>query len=277
MRHASLGVRINELIPDATNSVSPNTNVNALDDFGRSQVAAADSVFGETSQAIVDTSNQANRVEQANEARGFANRASANLRGQLERRQRGLGLNLSGRQQRSQTRRLGLTRSIAQANAVTGANRISAGLAEDANRAGAGLQDSLQGLESFGLTQLAGAEGARNQRLARERAAKRASRNSLIGSAVGTGLSLLALSSEYAKDRVEESPQGLLDKLSTIRIDKWRYKGEDIDHVGPYAEEFNDVFEVGKGHRDMISLVDAVGVTMAAVKELNAKVEARVR
>ena len=82
------------------------------------------------------------------------------------------------------------------------------------------------------------------------------------------------LSSEEAKDK-KGKPKGLLDKLKKVRVDRWNYKGDEQEHIGPYAEEFNDTFETGKEHRHGISVIDAVGVALGAIKELDKKVEAR--
>lgn len=270
---SALAPTVKARIPAAVNDPAT-SQLSDLDEFGAEQVASSNVTFGGVSDAILNNSLQTDREEQADFARTQSNRISDNFRARLLRRQRALGLNLSDRQQRAQTRRLSLTRAINQANAVTEANRTTTDIAEKANQAGAFLQDSLEGLQNFGLSQLANAEGIRNRREARERARKRASRNSLIGSIGGASAALIALSSEAVKDKIEESPKGLLDKIANIRVDRWRYKEDDAEHLGPYAEEFNSTFGVGQKHPRMINLVDAVGVTMAALKELNEKVEA---
>ena len=59
-------------------------------------------------------------------------------------------------------------------------------------------------------------------------------------------------------------------------VDEWQYKRGVADggkqrHVGPYAEDFKR--ETGKGDGKTIPVVDAIGTTMGAVKELSAKVD----
>jgi hypothetical protein len=60
----------------------------------------------------------------------------------------------------------------------------------------------------------------------------------------------------------------ILEQLAALPISQWRYKTEDQDqtHVGPVAEDFQQVFGLSDGAH--ISTVDASGVVMAAVKGL---------
>lgn len=168
----------------------PNREVDALETFGEQQIGGL-SQYDTTRDALIGTGSQQDRVENADRAREQSGAAMSNLEGQLERRQRGLGLNLTDRQRASQVRTLGLTRAITRASAVTGANRTSANLAGAANRAGTELGDNLLDLSQHGLTQLANAEGQRNQRIAREKAEKKAQRNALIGQVIGIGMGFM--------------------------------------------------------------------------------------
>jgi hypothetical protein len=77
----------------------------------------------------------------------------------------------------------------------------------------------------------------------------------------------------------------LLQKIATLQIDAWNYKGTSERHIGPVAEEFVAAFNVGAiredGVRDdkYLSTVDVAGVALAAVKELheqNQKLDARI-
>jgi hypothetical protein len=63
------------------------------------------------------------------------------------------------------------------------------------------------------------------------------------------------------------------EKVRTLPVDRWKYKDGVADggeHVGPYAEDFKERFGVGDGKT--IKVVDAIGVTLAAVKGLAEKV-----
>ncbi|HAK7592853.1 TPA: tail fiber domain-containing protein [Salmonella enterica] len=67
---------------------------------------------------------------------------------------------------------------------------------------------------------------------------------------------------------------GALSALNGLNIQSWKYKDGVEDsgqHIGPYAEDWQRVTGLGNGKS--IPVVDAVGVTMKAVQELNKKVD----
>ncbi|EGE4741248.1 TPA_asm: tail fiber domain-containing protein [Salmonella enterica] len=67
---------------------------------------------------------------------------------------------------------------------------------------------------------------------------------------------------------------GALNALNGLNIQSWKYKDGVEDsgqHIGPYAEDWQRVTGLGNGQS--IPVVDAVGVTMKAVQELNDKVD----
>ena len=73
----------------------------------------------------------------------------------------------------------------------------------------------------------------------------------------------------------------LLRKISGIPIESWNYKGSTEKHIGPVAEDFVGVFDVGvirerDGQRDdeYLAAKDVAGVALAGVKELLKKIEA---
>ena len=63
--------------------------------------------------------------------------------------------------------------------------------------------------------------------------------------------------------------QAVLEKLASLPITTWRYKteGSETRHLGPVAEDFQQVFGLSDGEH--ISTVDASGVALAAIKGLN--------
>ncbi len=68
-------------------------------------------------------------------------------------------------------------------------------------------------------------------------------------------------------------PAEVLAKVSQLPVTAWQYKeGPPDRHIGPVAEDFQDVFGLGDGKH--ISTVDAQGVTFAAIQGLNQKLEA---
>lgn len=67
---------------------------------------------------------------------------------------------------------------------------------------------------------------------------------------------------------------GALDAMNSMPVQEWKYKDGVADsgrHIGPYAEDFQKA--TGKGDGTSIPIVDAIGVTMKAVQELDQKVE----
>ncbi len=244
--------------------------IDNLETFASKESGSVTRRFGGVTESLSATANQAGLSERVTEARDASSRAFSTAEGALSRRQRGLGLQLSDRQSKSQGRRLGLARAIAQDDRGESVRRGFLTRKRAVEGASGSLEDGLFGTELAGMTQLANAEGQKQTRERNEAAQKKANKNSLIGSIIGTGISLLALSSEDAKDK-RGKPKGLLEKLRSVRVDRWNYKGETRLHVGPYAEEFNDTFEVGHGHRGLIDLVDGLGVALGAIKELDAR------
>lgn len=99
---------------------------------------------------------------------------------------------------------------------------------------------------------------------------------------LGTAIQLAALfgaSSRTLKDIVAPvDPDAILEKVAGLDVGRWAYKpvtphsvtmpGE---HIGPYAEDFQEAFGVGDGYH--INLLDAVGVLFGAVKALAARVK----
>jgi hypothetical protein len=54
-----------------------------------------------------------------------------------------------------------------------------------------------------------------------------------------------------------------------LNIQKWKYKGTDETHIGPIAEEFKELFELGvKNDKEHISTIDASGVALKAIQAL---------
>ena len=70
----------------------------------------------------------------------------------------------------------------------------------------------------------------------------------------------------------------LLDKVTRLPITQWNYKEESskIQHIGPMAQDFYKVFNVGTDEKH-IAPIDEGGVALAAIQGLNEKVEDKVR
>lgn len=90
-----------------------------------------------------------------------------------------------------------------------------------------------------------------------------------IGSALGgIGSILSALpSSRKIKNKVKGTrSKSLLKKMAALKVDRWAYKGDDQEHIGPYAEDFTKAFKVGDGKS--IDLISYLGVLTGSIKEL---------
>lgn len=63
-------------------------------------------------------------------------------------------------------------------------------------------------------------------------------------------------------------PDAMLAKLVQLPVQRWSYEAEgpEVEHVGPVAEDFRELFGFGDGRT--ISTVDTAGVTMAALQGL---------
>ena len=65
------------------------------------------------------------------------------------------------------------------------------------------------------------------------------------------------------------NPRSLLDRLASLPIREWSYKSDEpsVRHVGPMAQDFRAAFQLGRDDKH-IDMIDASGVTMAAVQAL---------
>jgi trimeric autotransporter adhesin len=64
----------------------------------------------------------------------------------------------------------------------------------------------------------------------------------------------------------------LLQKISQLSIQRWKYKGTNEYHIGPTAQEFYTLFNVGTDDKG-ISTVDPAGIALAAIKEQQRLIE----
>ncbi len=69
-------------------------------------------------------------------------------------------------------------------------------------------------------------------------------------------------------------PQEVLDKVAQMDITTWNFKTDagDIRHMGPMAQDFAQFFGLGE-YENKISLIDVDGVTLAAIKGLNERLQ----
>jgi len=91
------------------------------------------------------------------------------------------------------------------------------------------------------------------------------------GATLGPGLGAWASVSDVnAKtDFARPDPSAILERLSAVPIQTWRYRGEDPEnvHIGPTAQDFYSAFGYGIDDKHIVT-VDADGVALAAIQGL---------
>jgi hypothetical protein len=82
-------------------------------------------------------------------------------------------------------------------------------------------------------------------------------------------------SDRNAKDNLSPvDPMKILDKVAGLSVTEWNYKNDPSKrYVGPMAQDFHTAFGLGGSDEKTISVVNAQGVTLAAIQGLNTKVE----
>jgi len=83
---------------------------------------------------------------------------------------------------------------------------------------------------------------------------------------------LMASSRSYKEDIKPVSSKGIMKKFKDLKIYDWKYKGDTERHIGPMAEDFKRIF--GKGDGKTISIIDAIGTSLAMNKALAEKAHA---
>lgn len=100
-----------------------------------------------------------------------------------------------------------------------------------------------------------------------------------VMSGLGTFAGFAMMSSKEAKKDKKSVPEGKsLEAVKGMPVDYWTYKegmGDGGSHVGTYAEDFKK--QTGQGNGKEINVIDAIGVTMGAIKDLDKKVEKMAR
>lgn len=95
-----------------------------------------------------------------------------------------------------------------------------------------------------------------------------------LGGAIISNPGSLAMLSDEGSKTNKRPARGSLKAVKNMRVDDWSYKdgaGDGGEHRGTYAQDFQR--ETGKGDGKSINMIDAIGVTMGAVKELSAQVD----
>ena len=93
-----------------------------------------------------------------------------------------------------------------------------------------------------------------------------------VGGMLGAS-AIMSSSKEYKEDK--RPAKGSLEALRRMPVEQWKYKDGIEDggqHIGAYAEDFHAA--TGKGDGKSIPVVDAIGITMGAIQDLDKKVDA---
>ena len=94
----------------------------------------------------------------------------------------------------------------------------------------------------------------------------------VVGNIVATGTVTGSSDRNIKENFAPVDPGEVLERVSSMPIQRWNYIGEEVPHIGPVAQDFYGAFEVGMDDKH-ISMVDADGVALAAIQGLNAKLE----
>jgi hypothetical protein len=99
-----------------------------------------------------------------------------------------------------------------------------------------------------------------------------------MGAGIGqlAGMGMMMMSDEDCKTGKKKfSGKKARKAIDGMRVEKWKYKpganDDQAEHVGTYAQDFKR--ETGMGSGKTISVIDAIGVNMAATKELSREVQ----
>lgn len=94
-----------------------------------------------------------------------------------------------------------------------------------------------------------------------------------VGSLLGAGMGLAFSSDENVKENKTAPKRSSRSAIDNMPIEEWDYKdgaGDGGHHIGPYAQDFKR--ETGMGNGRSINVIDAIGTTMAATKEISGEV-----
>lgn len=172
------------------------------------------------------------------------------------------------------------TQSAQAAGLGLGAGSSAVGLNQNTNQQylastnimGQGFQGQMSGYGGMGSLLNAQYGNQINAWQAQQQA--NAANASGIGSFLG-GITGLIFSDENVKEDKKPIEEGkALEAVKSMPVEEWTYKPGVADegrHVGTYAQDFQA--STGRGDGKTIPVQDAIGITMKAVQDLDAKVE----
>jgi hypothetical protein len=241
---------------------------------------------------IADAANYASperKAAMAAEAVADVRQNSALARGQGERRLAAVGVNPASGRAVETVRRDDASEALAAAGAENLARRQVEATADGmtANVINMGKGMAVNPATSLGLANQAAASGTSGAMGGygqqgdllnaqwKQRMTGWEAKQGVMGE-IGGALGNIAGLFMSAKDSKENKRPvfGILDAVKAMPVEKWSYKkgmGDGGEHIGPYAEDFKAKTGLGNGRE--ISVIDALGVSMGAIKELAARVD----
>ena len=99
----------------------------------------------------------------------------------------------------------------------------------------------------------------------------RSNGNLIIPNGTVTATNYVTSSSKALKEDFSEVDQNLImSKLDQLKLTKWRYKDPEVKghHIGPMAEEFYKLFELGPDNKHVVA-TDMASIALVAAKRLN--------
>jgi hypothetical protein len=162
----------------------------------------------------------------------------------------------------------------ASATALSGAQSTNSQSMAANNIMGAGFQGAMQGYsgQAATLNQQFGIQSNNWQAQQSANAQGAAGIGTFLG---GLFASPIFKSDENLKEDIQDIPEGEgINAMRKMPVSEWSYKEGVEDggrHVGTMAQDFQRA--TGKGDGQSIPVVDAIGITMKAVQDLDQKVE----
>lgn len=106
-----------------------------------------------------------------------------------------------------------------------------------------------------------------NQQLARQQQGA----SNFWNTAGTVGAAFVASDPDIKESKTPIDTAKVLASVEQLDVERWKYIGIDREHIGPYADQFRDLFGVGDGKT--INLIDVCGVLLASVQALTARIK----
>jgi Head domain of trimeric autotransporter adhesin/Chaperone of endosialidase len=93
----------------------------------------------------------------------------------------------------------------------------------------------------------------------------------------GGGGSWTSISDRNAKDNIASvDSRDIFRRVLNLPISTWNYKGQQYRHIGPMAQDFYSIFNVGENDKT-ITTVDPDGIALAAIQGLNTELNEQLK